>query len=268
MNEVSNSESGRRPSADRLPAVPRRIRLGVHFSLVLSGLFLAGLAYALIADIPQYVDARGVLLPRGGMERVMPLRAATVRQVQVREGQTVKKGDVLLTLDPDVAIEAPNGGGDNAKGGPELVVAPSAGVVARVRAVPGMAVRADDWCVLIMRSDPEFSAIVYVPSDRVASFRQGGEVSLSLDTMPKFGSAEITGRVTKTSVLPRSPEEVGRYFPLREPAFEVVVDFQRAQLPVGMDSAYLRPGSLLTASALVNKKSLAKWAVDRATRTQ
>jgi membrane fusion protein len=46
----------------------------------------------------------GVLLPEKSLVRLEPLEASTVVERHVQEGQSVRKGDVLFVLSPDVAI--------------------------------------------------------------------------------------------------------------------------------------------------------------------
>lgn len=231
----------------------------------LLSVFLAGLGYFFIADLPQYVDARGVLMPRGGMEPIIPVRSGVVVSMSAKEGQNVKKGDVLLRFRPDISSVLPG-----ATSNDELVplMATTDGRIAKIRTGVGGPVRSGDWAILVLRPESEFSAMIYVPSQSIADFRLNGEVSIMLDTMPRFGSSEISGRISKLSVLPRSPEEVARYFPLKEPAYEVVVDFSRAQLSTSTANDVLKPGAMLTASALVERRSVGSWLVQKASQSR
>lgn len=265
MSNNSNDISPVNRAASKLAMPVYWPRFDLLLTCCLFGVFLAGLGYFFIADLPQYVDARGVLMPRGGMEPIIPAQSGVVVTMSVKEGQNVSKGDVLLRFRPEISSVAPG-----SSAGDELVslTATTAGRVAKIRTGIGGPVRSGDWAILVLRPESEFSAMVYVPSQRIADFRLNGEVSIMLDTMPRFGSTEINGRISKLSVLPRSPEEVGRYFPLKEPAYEVVVDFSRRQLPPSTANDVLKPGAMLTASALVERRSVGSWLVQKASQSR
>lgn len=244
-------------SSVAVPVVSTRLRLEPAILAALFLLLFLGAWFAVVVEIPQYADARGVLLPRGGMRSESALTKGVVESIAVKEGQVVKKGDVLFRYVPD---------SEKTPAKSVEVASEVGGTVARVRGGPGAPVRPGDWVVLVLKPDAEFSAVVFVPSAQISHYRLGREVNVSLDTMPRFGSSDIHGVVSKVSILPRSPEEVSQYFPLTEPAFEVVIDFSRAQLSSDVEASVLRPGSLLVGSVLTFRKSLWRWATDRMTR--
>ncbi|MCA1971514.1 MAG: HlyD family type I secretion periplasmic adaptor subunit [Caenispirillum sp.] len=66
----------------------------------LLGLILAGLLWASLSHVDTSVAARGRLATAAANVEVKPLETSTVRQVAARVGQVVRKGDVLMTLDP------------------------------------------------------------------------------------------------------------------------------------------------------------------------
>lgn len=241
----------------RLPLTSPKLHLEPFVLTALLFLALVGTWFAIAVDIPQYTDARGVLLPRGGMRPESALSKGVLESIAVKEGQTVKKGDALFKYAPDTG-KAPLQAVE--------VASEVGGTVARVRGGPGASVRPGDWVVLILKPEAEFSAVLFVPSAQISHYRLGREVNVSLDTMPRFGSSDIRGVISKVSILPRSPEEVSQYFQLTEPAFEVVIDFSRAQLPSDVEASVLRPGSLLVGSVLIYRKPLWQWATDRMTR--
>lgn len=265
MSDNSNDTSPVEKGSSKLARPVHWPRFDLLLTCCLLGVFLAGLGYFFTADLPQYVDARGVLMPRGGMEPIIPVQSGVVMSMSAKEGQNVSKGDVLLRFRPDISSVVPS-----STSGDELVslMATTDGRIAKIRTGIGGPIRPGDWVILVLRPESEFSAMVYVSSQRIANFRVNGEVSIMLDTMPRFGSTEISGRISKLSVLPRSPEEVGRYFPLKEPAYEVVVDFSRSQLSTSTANDVLKPGAMLTASALVERRSVGNWLVQKASQSR
>src|SRR5438309_1957373 len=62
-----------------------------------------------IIEVDCVVSARGVLVPPDNSVRVTALRSGVVRQILVRDGQTVEAGQQLVRLDvadDEVAIQA------------------------------------------------------------------------------------------------------------------------------------------------------------------
>ncbi len=60
-------------------------------------------AAAALIPIDKVVTSTGKIVAQSASSVVQPLETAIVRQVNVREGQTVRKGDVLARLDPTFA---------------------------------------------------------------------------------------------------------------------------------------------------------------------
>ncbi|MBD2346325.1 HlyD family efflux transporter periplasmic adaptor subunit [Anabaena subtropica] len=67
--------------------------------LTLIGLACVGIAWAYFAKIEQVVPATGQLKPEGTVKEVQAPVSGVVREVFVRDGETVNKGDLLLTFD-------------------------------------------------------------------------------------------------------------------------------------------------------------------------
>ena len=59
-----------------------------------------GLLFASFAKMDIVISAQGKVIPAGKSKVVQSLEAGVVRAVHVRDGQTVKAGDVLIELDP------------------------------------------------------------------------------------------------------------------------------------------------------------------------
>ena len=66
--------------------------------VVLTGLLMAAVAWASLAQIDQIVRAEGRIIAAGRAQIVQHLEGGIVQQILVREGQVVKAGDVLMRL--------------------------------------------------------------------------------------------------------------------------------------------------------------------------
>ncbi|RTL41667.1 MAG: HlyD family type I secretion periplasmic adaptor subunit [Burkholderiales bacterium] len=62
------------------------------------------LAFASLTHIDIVVSTQGRVIPSGKSKVVQPLEAGIVKMIAVRDGQSVKAGDVLIELDPTAAI--------------------------------------------------------------------------------------------------------------------------------------------------------------------
>ena len=68
---------------------------------IVAGMFLLGIALAAVVKLDRVVTSTaGFMVPTSGSLYVSPLNPALVRQVNVKVGQIVKKGEALATLDP------------------------------------------------------------------------------------------------------------------------------------------------------------------------
>ncbi|MEH6633623.1 MAG: HlyD family type I secretion periplasmic adaptor subunit [Halopseudomonas aestusnigri] len=73
---------------------------------VLLGVVLSAVFWSFIGTVDIVAIGQGKLAPKGGVKVVQSLELGVVRTIKVAEGQTVSKGDVLLTLDPtDSAVD-------------------------------------------------------------------------------------------------------------------------------------------------------------------
>jgi hemolysin D len=61
---------------------------------------LVALVFACFAQMDIVVSTQGKVIPSGKSKVIQPLEAGVVKAILVRDGQTVKAGDVLVELDP------------------------------------------------------------------------------------------------------------------------------------------------------------------------
>lgn len=73
-------------------------------SLAVCAMTALALLYACLASMDVVVSAQGHVIPSGKSKVVQPLEAGVVRSIRVHDGQRVRAGDVLIELDPTVAV--------------------------------------------------------------------------------------------------------------------------------------------------------------------
>jgi hemolysin D len=74
--------------------------LGRATVYVIIALFCIALGWSFIGRIDIVATATGKIIPSGRTKMVQPLDIGVVRAIHVRDGQTVKAGEVLIELDP------------------------------------------------------------------------------------------------------------------------------------------------------------------------
>ena len=82
----------------RPPPMGARVTTWMLSSLVVASFVISG-----VVSVDRLVTSPGVILAQSPNVVVQPLETAIVRRIFVKEGQTVKKGDLLAELDPTFA---------------------------------------------------------------------------------------------------------------------------------------------------------------------
>jgi hemolysin D len=79
-------------------SLPRTLLIsGLAFSCVLS-------AWAWFGQIHEVSHAQGRLIPKGEVYKIQPVTQSEISKIEVKEGQSVKAGQVIATLDDRLAI--------------------------------------------------------------------------------------------------------------------------------------------------------------------
>ena len=74
--------------------------IGRAIGATVIALFFAALVWAFIGSVDIVATAPGKIIPSGRTKVIQPFETGVVRAIHVRDGQTVKTGDVLIELDP------------------------------------------------------------------------------------------------------------------------------------------------------------------------
>ena len=77
---------------------PSPIGRAIVYTVV--AVFAAALAWASIGTVDIVAVAPGKIIPAGRTKTIQPFETGVVRAIHVRDGQSVKTGDVLIELDP------------------------------------------------------------------------------------------------------------------------------------------------------------------------
>ena len=78
------------------PASP----VGRAIGATVIAIFCLALAWASFGDVDIIASASGKIIPSGGTNLIQPFETGVVRAIHVRNGETVKAGQVLIELDP------------------------------------------------------------------------------------------------------------------------------------------------------------------------
>jgi HlyD family secretion protein len=73
------------------------------FMYVLSGMLLLSILLMAVVPLDRVVESSGKIVPLEGSLFVQPLDRSIVKEIKVREGDVVRKGQILATLDPTFA---------------------------------------------------------------------------------------------------------------------------------------------------------------------
>jgi hemolysin D len=112
LTQLPDPQPGRvREDRDFLPAALEVIETSLPFFAqlrvyLLCGLLIAALAASFAFSVTTYAIAPGEIVAVGQTKIVEPLETGQISALHVKDGDIVKQGDVLLELDPTVAIAA------------------------------------------------------------------------------------------------------------------------------------------------------------------
>ena len=91
-------------------AVQMRPKAGaISLLLVIAGLFVFLIGYASVAEIDERTRGSGQVMPSSDVQTIQSLEGGIITDILVREGDAVKKGQVLMRID-DVLFASEEGG--------------------------------------------------------------------------------------------------------------------------------------------------------------
>lgn len=168
-------------------AAARMISLGI------CAMALCALVFAWLAPMDIVVSSQGRVIPSGRSKVIQPLESGVVRTIAVRDGQSVKAGDLLVELDPT------NAQADQSRVQRDFWDASSD--VARLQAALGGAGSAK-W--------PEGTPVDVTEQQEALLISQRAEQAQRLATL----DADVTRREADRDAIAASIEQLGKSLPL------------------------------------------------------
>lgn len=146
-----------------------------------------------------------------------------------------------------------------------VVTAPIEGVVATQLAKPGQAVSSGQPLLSLLPVDSKLEAELLVPSRAIGFVEPGDAVMLRYQAFPyqKFGSQQ--GRVKSISRSALSASEQNALegnLKQGEPLYRVTVSILRQRIRTGSSQESLKPGMVLDADILGEKRRLIEWVLE------
>ena len=97
--------------ADELAFLPAALEIvetppspiGRATAFTIGAVFVVALAWACIGTVDIVAVAPGKIIPSGRTKTIQPFETGVVRAIEIRDGQSVKAGDVLIELDPTMS---------------------------------------------------------------------------------------------------------------------------------------------------------------------
>lgn len=80
---------------------PSPVKRGLAWTLI--ALVLILIVWATVGQVSIVATAAGKFIPDGRVKEIQPLESSLVKAIDVREGQRVRKGDLLIELDPSLS---------------------------------------------------------------------------------------------------------------------------------------------------------------------
>ncbi|MBX3713341.1 MAG: HlyD family efflux transporter periplasmic adaptor subunit [Lysobacter sp.] len=144
---------------------------------------------------------QALILPRSGVSSLASPVSGTIIEVHAAEGQTVKRGTVVLSMRSEAGDENGAKGADTRDGTIEQITAPMDGTLYSMTRTPGERVSLGEALFVIAPDEP-LVAITAVSPTVKAQVRTGARVQLQLTGLKKLAKGKVVGRLEKISVGP------------------------------------------------------------------
>ncbi len=140
-----------------------------------------------------------------------------------------------------------------------VIRSPVTGTVASVAAQEGNLVAAQKLLMTILPEDFELNAEIYVPSRAAGLIRPGQEVRLLYDAFPQQEFGAFRGSIEHISEFVVLPADLPQPFQLPEASYKLSVAVHETEVMTELGTAQLRPGMLLFAEIILEKRKLFDW---------
>jgi membrane fusion protein len=140
-----------------------------------------------------------------------------------------------------------------------VIRAPMAGTVTNIAIARGESVAADAPIATVLPKGSGLHAQLLVPTRAVGFIEPGRAVVLRYDAFPFQRFGQYRGTVERISRTVWSPGERVGPLTVREPAYRVDVKLERQSVGAGNQEFSLRPGMLVNADILLERKTVFEW---------
>lgn len=80
--------------------IENRERMSSQFLFIISGIFVVGILWSVLAELDQVVSAQGKVLSSGHLQIIEHFEGGRVQKIHVKTGEAVNAGDLLISLVP------------------------------------------------------------------------------------------------------------------------------------------------------------------------
>lgn len=143
-----------------------------------------------------------------------------------------------------------------------VLTSPVAGTIASIEASAGDSIAPRQLLMTVLPEDMDLAAEIYVPSRAAGFVRPGQTVRISYDAFPQQKFGTFRGQIERVSTFVVLPGEIPQPFPLLEATYKVRVDIHDAVINTSIGPAGLRPGMLLGAEIVLEKRNLIDWLLE------
>jgi len=160
-------------------------------------LVAGGVVWSVVGTIPLGVRAPAVLIQPGGVFSVRASGTGRVAAMLVKEGDVVRKGQPIATIDQPEQASA---------------LSPADGVVVEIAVDPGALLTAGASIASVHAGERNagLQAVIYVPPTFDMSIVPGMPVQISLSSSPAEEFGFLLARVTAVSPVPATPVSMTR----------------------------------------------------------
>ncbi len=137
--------------------------------------------------------------------------------------------------------------------------APIAGIITNIAAARGDSVAANATLATIMPKGSAIRAQLLVPTRAIGFIQAGNQVVLRYDAFPFQYFGQYQGKVTSVGRTVWSPGERVGPLSVREPVYRIEVALDRQTVHTGAQEIPLRPGMLVNADILLEKRTVFEW---------
>jgi len=140
-----------------------------------------------------------------------------------------------------------------------VVLAPAAGIVARLSVTTGSTSRPGQTLMTLYKAEGRLEAWLYLPSDKAGQLKAGQSVQLRLDAYPHEIFGTLTAVVSEVSTIALLASDLTVPLPIKGPVFEVRASIHDDRVEALGSSWPLAPGTSFRADVIRRRYRLYQW---------